>query len=236
MVSNILDSNVTYSSLINSAADSLYNRLKNETINNGTVYRDNIVNFSIGAEVNGIGAGNQRRDVTLNEKEIINETYTPPSKNTIINDITKFMSANGIPTDNTNPTPDGVISFIFALNFFVEKAIIKRAIESNNNTSTQYHLHYKVPTSSYYKLPYNYSTKNTITTNKINDIYTHLKTTSLLSDNARSVNIASGSHTSSSSSSSCSSSSSSSCSSSSSSSSSSCSSSSSIFIAYFNLI
>ena len=237
MVSTILDSNVTYESLIDSAATSLYNRLKDSSVDVG-IYRTNISEFTIAEGMNSHSgrygsASSLASTVTIEEVENRNENYIAPTKDIIVDDIKKFMSGVGIPINDTNPTSDGLISFFFALNFFVEKAVIKRAITAPNNEESSYHLHYKAPvSSSYSKVPFNYKELNSITTNKIENIYSQLKSTSLLSDNARTINIASSSHKSSCSSSSCSSSSSSSCSSSSSSSS--CSSS-SIFIAYFNI-
>lgn len=223
MASNILNETVTYASLIDSAATSLYNKLYGSSVSAGT-YRNNSFTFTIGS---GVICGEKRsswvsqeRTVTLTETEKRNETYTPPTKDTIVSDIKNFMSELGIPTDKTTPTPDGVISFFFALNFFVEKAVIKRAITASDDTSSTYHLHYKVPSSSSYtSIPHNYEAQNTITEEKITNIYNQIKTTSLLSDDARGVEISSSAHSSSCSSSSCSSS---------------CSSSSS-FIVYFNL-
>ena len=217
MADNILNSTVTYASLIDSASTALYNKLSGSGLSAGT-YRTNSATFTIGS---GVSCGHKRgswvsqaKSVTLTETENRNETYTPPTKATIINDITNFMNAVGVPTNNTNPTPEGAISFFFALNFFVEKAVIKRASTSPNNGDSTYHLHYKAPSaSSYNKIPYNYIIQNTITTDKITTIYNQLKSTSLLSDNVRGMNIASAAHTSSCSSSSCS----------------------SVFIAYYNL-
>jgi hypothetical protein len=236
MVTSILDSEVTYASLIDLAASSLYNVLSNESVNGG-IYRKNSSTFTI---ANGmyreygkpITKESLAKNVTIEVAENIDENYITPTKNRIADDIKNFMDGIGVPTSETNPTPDGIISFFFALNFFVEKAVMKRAITSPNNAESSYHLHYKAPTSSYSKIPYNYKELNSVTKNKIENIYSQLETTSLLSDNVRPIKIATGSYKSSCSSSSCSSSSSSSCSSSSSSSS--CSSS-SIFIAYFNI-
>lgn len=214
MASNILDNSVTYASLINAAGAALYNVLKNQSIGTGT-YRTNSHTFTIGSQVNTKHHGNQKRTVTITEREDRTESYTTPTQSKIISDIKVFMSGVGVPTGSTNPTPDGAISFFFALNYFVEKAVIKRAITSPMDANSTYHLHYKPPTaSSYSKIPYNYTTPNTTTTEKINNIYRQLKTTNLLSDNVRATKIASGAHTSSCSSSSCSS---------------------SAFIAYFNL-
>lgn len=212
MANNILNETVTYSSLIDAAATSLYNKLSGSSVSAGT-YRNNSFTFTIGAgHVNKAGTSSAK-NVTLTETEN-RESYTAPTKDTIVSDIKNFMSGLGIPTNNTTPTPDGVISFFFALNFFVEKAVIKRAITASNNTSSTYHLHYKVPSSSSYtSIPHNYEAQNTITEEKITNIYNQIKTTSLLSDNARGVKISSAAHTSSCSSSSCS----------------------SVFIAYYNL-
>jgi hypothetical protein len=218
---NIVDSNVTYEALINSAANSLYNELMSSSVSSGT-YKNNKVSFTIGSGVT-CGAGtkySQSKVVTLTETEKRNETYTAPTLNQILNDLATFMDGVGVPINNTTPTPDGAISFFFALNFFVEKAIIKRAVSVSDNANPTYHLHYKAPSpSSYSKIPYNYSETNTTTEQKINNIYNQLKSTSLLSDEVRGMSISSAAHSSSCSSSSCSSSS--------------CSSSS--FIVYFNL-
>lgn len=221
MASNILDSNVTYEALINSAANSLYNELASSSVGDGT-YRNNKVSFTIGSGVTcgGNTKYSQSKVVTLTETENRNETYTAPTLSQILNDLTTFMNDIGIPTNKTIPTPDGAISFFFALNFFVEKAVIRRAVTAANNATPTYHLHYKAPSSSSYsKIPYSYSEKNTTTEQKISNIYNQLKSTSLLSDEVRGMSISSAAHSSSCSSSSCSSSS--------------CSSSS--FIVYFNL-
>lgn len=221
MASNILDSNVTYKTLINSAANSLYNELASSSVGGGT-YRNNQVSFTIGSGVTcgGNTKYSQSKVVTLTETENRNETYTAPTLSQILYDLTTFMNAVGIPTNDTTPTPDGAISFFFALNFFVEKAVIRRAVTAANNATPTYHLHYKAPSSSSYsKIPYSYSEKNTTTEQKISNIYNQLKSTSLLSDGVRGMSISSAAHSSSCSSSSCSSSS--------------CSSSS--FIVYFNL-
>ncbi len=231
-VSNNISNNVTYSKLISSAANSLYNKLVSSSQSKGQ-YRKNSATFEIGGGVwYGSNQNQEYQDniVTISCTEERTEDYTAPSVAKITQDINAFMSALNIPTGNTLPTNDGLISFIFALNYFLEKAIIKRTI-SAENSGVKYHLHYQAPAaSSYDPLNHNYPTKNTVTEYKIASIYDQLRGTSLLSDNARKTNIVSNasSHTSSSSSSSCSSSSSSSCSSSSSSSS-------SLFIAYFNL-
>lgn len=230
MANNILNDSVTYESLIDSAATSLYNKLKNHAIytseDNPHEYRFNSVSFVIGS---GVTCGHKRatkvsqaKTVTLKEQEVINVEYIPPSKETIVSDIKTFMREVNVPIDNTNPTPDGAISFFFALNFFVEKAVIKRPINApqGGNVIT-YHLHYEAPSALSYsyvhKIPYNYKIQNTITTEKINNIYNQLKTTNLLSDDVRNVSIiapgGTSSHTSSCSSSSCS----------------------SVFIAYYNL-
>ena len=211
MANSILNSDVTYASLISSAAASLYSVLSSSSVSTGT-YRNNTASFTIGSGVtcgtNEAGFTSHSKSVTLTETENRSAAYTAPTQATITNDITTFMSGVGIPTDSSVPTPDGAISFFFALNFFVEKAVIKRPITAANNTAATYHLHYKAPAaSSYTKIPYSYSAPNTITADKITNIYNQVKSTSLLSDNARAMSIASGAHTSSSSSSSCSSSS-----------------------------
>lgn len=213
MASSIINENVTYASLIDSAATILYNKLSSSSVKAG-VYRDNAFTFAIG----GVGTshhGVQKYNITLRETENRSEDYTSPTKAKIVTDITSFMNGVNIPTNNTTPTSDGMISFLFALNFFVEKAIIKRAITAPNNSASSYHLHYKEPSASSYKnsILYTYDAQNSVTTEKIDNIYYQLKTTSLLSDNARKTNIKSAAHTSSCSSSSCS----------------------SVFIAYFNL-
>lgn len=234
MANSILDNNVTYSLLIDTAAGLLYNQLKSYSVNAGT-YRQNAVSMKIGGGTFKNGEAVPTYTVKIKAPEEISESYTSPTKGTIKNDIVKFLDSLGIPCGDDVPTPDGIISFFFALNFFVEKAVIKRV--TNADSTPTLHLHYKAPSSSSYSmLPFElYDANkvqkdlNSVTVDKIGNIYNQLKTTSLLSDDARKTNIASGTYSSSSSSSSCSSSSSSS------SSSCSCSSSSSLFVAYFNI-
>ena len=214
MASDIIDKNVTYTSLIASAANLLYNKLSSSSVSvDDGEYRTDEFTFKVGG-VNTSHHGRQEFNITIKETENRSENYTSPTKDIIVKDITTFMKGVNIPVTNTTPTSDGMISFLFALNFFVEKAVIKRAITAPNNSSSEYHLHYKAPSPSLYKnnIPYTYNVQNSVTTEKIDNIYYQLKTTSLLSDNARKTNV-SATHTSSCSSSSCS----------------------SVFIAYFNL-
>ena len=231
-----IKSNVTYASLIASAATSLYNRLKNESVPTG-VYRQNKATITIAAgSVYGDtikGTTTHAKTVELTDIEERTENYVTPSEAQIKNDIANFMKAISIPVSSEVPTGDGALSFFYALNYFVEKAVMKK-IKTAENGSVTYHLHYKAPSaSSYSKIPCSYKELNVITSNKVADIYNQVKKTCLLSDEVRKTQIKTSTHASSSSSSSCSSSS---CSSSSCSSSSSSSSSSSLFIAYFNLV
>lgn len=216
MASSIF-SGVTYSSLIDSAAAALYSKLSSASVSTGT-YRNNATSITLGSGVtygtNEAGFSSAAATKTLTETENRSSAYTTPTQATITSDIKTFMSGVGIPTDTSVPTPDGALSFFFALNFFVEKAVMKRAITASNNTNSTYHLHYSAPSaSSYTKIPYSYSAANSITAEKITNIYSQLKSTSLLSGGVRSTGLTSAAHTSSSSSSSCS----------------------SVFIAYFNL-
>lgn len=232
---NNIKSNVTYASLIASAAKSLYTRLKNESVPTG-VYRQNKATITIAAgSVYGDtikGTTTHAHTVELKDIEERTENYVAPSETQIKNDITNFMKGISIPVSNEVPTGDGALSFFYALNYFVEKAVMKK-IKTAENGSVTYHLHYKAPSaSSYSKIPCSYKELNVITSNKVENIYNQVKKTCLLSDEVRKTQIKTSTHASSSSSSSCSSSS---CSSSSCSSSSSSSSSSSLFIAYFNL-
>ena len=207
MASNILNSDVTYASLISSAAASLYSKLSSSSVSTGT-YRNNAVTFTIGSGVTTSHNGDPAKSVTITETENRSTAYTAPTQATITSDLTTFMSGVGIPTDSSVPTPEGAVSFFFALNFFVEKAVIKRAITAANNTAATYHLHYQAPAaSSYSKIPYSTSVPNIITADKITNIYNQIKSTSLLSGGVRATAITSGAHTSSSCSSSCSSSS-----------------------------
>lgn len=207
MASNILNSDVTYASLISSAAASLYSKLSSSSVSTGT-YRNNAVTFTIGSGVTTSHNGSPTKSVTITETENRSSAYTTPTQATITNDLTTFMSGVGIPTDSSVPTPEGAVSFFFALNFFVEKAVIKRAITAANNAAATYHLHYQAPAaSSYTKIPYSTSVPNIITADKITNIYNQIKSTSLLSGGVRATAITSGAHTSSSCSSSCSSSS-----------------------------
>ena len=217
-VGNVIQSDVTYASLISSAAAALYSLISNSSVATGT-YRNNALSVTIGSGAtygtNEAGKSSHAKTVTLTETENRSAAYTAPTQATITSDITTFMSGIGIPTGSTVPTSEGALSFFFALNFFIEKAIIKRSITAANGAAATYHIHYQAPSaSSYTKLPYSYSMANTVTQEKITDIYNQVKTTSLLSGGVRATSISSAAHTSSSCSSSCSS---------------------SAFIAYFNL-
>ena len=207
MASNILNSDVTYASLISSAAASLYSKLSSSSVSTGT-YRNNAVTFTIGSGVTTSHNGDPAKSVTITETENRSSAYTAPTQATITSDLKTFMSGVGIPTDSSVPTPEGAVSFFFALNFFVEKAVIKRAITAANNAAATYHLPYQAPAaSSYTKIPYSTSVPNIITVDKITNIYNQIKSTSLLSGGVRATAVTSGAHTSSSCSSSCSSSS-----------------------------
>ena len=228
-------SNVTYESLIASAAKSLHTRLENESVPIG-IYRENKATITIAKDsIYGdtiSGRRTHEKTVELKDVEERVEDYVTPSEEQIKSDITEFMKAISIPVSNVVPTGDGAVSFFYALNYFVEKAVMKK-IKTAEDGNVTYHLHYKVPdASSYNKIPYSYKELNVISSNKVENIYNQVKKTCMLSDEVRETQIKTSTHTSSSSSSSCSSSS---CSSSSCSSSSSSSSSSSLFIAYFNL-
>ena len=215
---NVIEDEVTYATLITSAAESLYNLISESSIVAGT-YRNNAVDVLIGTGgtygTNEAGKVTHEKTVMLTETENRSEDYTVPTIDEIAEDIAVFMEQLGFPIDNTIPTSDGALSFFFALNYFIEKAIIKRAVTAEDGSEVTYHLHYQTPNASdYTKIPFNYALGTTITQEKISNIYNQVKSTSLLSDNARATNLSSAAHTSSSSSSSCSS---------------------SAFIAYFNL-
>lgn len=215
---NVIEDEVTYATLITCAAESLYNLLSESSVAAGT-FRNNIVSVTIGTGgtygTAASGKVTHEQTVTLTETENRSEDYTVPELEVIMQDMCIFLNDLGFPVDNTIPTSDGALSFFFALNFFVEKAIIKRAVTAEEGSEVTYHLHYQAPSSSdYTKIPFNYALGTTITQEKISNIYNQVKSTSLLSDNARATNLSSAAHTSSSSSSSCSS---------------------SAFIAYFNL-
>ena len=214
MATSIINNTVTYNSLINITAKTLSDKLANSGVPK-KVFRNNTANFTIGENVT-CGEDNskvdQKKDVTLTETESI-QAYTPPTVVQITSDIKSFMTSLGFPVTTEVPTSDSLISFMFALNWFIDKAVMQRAVESN--TDIVYHLHYKAPlASSYSKIPYSNELADTITTSKIENIYKQISTTNILSDNVRVATLSSSAHTSSSSSSSCSSSS---------------------FIAYFNL-
>lgn len=233
----------TYNDILKKAAHTLYTQLTQ--LNNGKIpaqnslYRDNQITKTLGQGVYyilGNTKGSAEKTYTFGTTEVNAESYTLPSESQILEDMTNFSKEFGL---DKPVTEDGLVSFFFVLNFFVEKAIIKKHASANNN-DVNYFIHYQKPATNSY---ISYITKagltdnknttftidNSISQDKITAIYDQLKT-SELSDNVRPAKL---SFSSSSNSSSCSSSCSSSSSSSSCSSSSS--SSSSLFIAYFNL-
>ena len=193
MADNIIQNDVTYSFLIEKAAELLYSKIRNTGVDPGT-FRTNKASFRL-----NIGGG-RTQSVTLTETERRSETYVPPTQDKIKREITSFMDTIGIPTGNTVPTNDSLISFFFALNYFLEKALINRAITGEENSIT-YHIHYQTPSASAYKkLNYTYPMENSISEDKITAIYNQLKETNLLADGVRRVALSSSAHTSSSSS------------------------------------
>ena len=190
-LSNIIQNSVTYKGLIESAANTLYNLLKNDSLPQG-VYKNTVASFTIGQGVvygSAASSTNQAKTVQLSETEVRTDTYNAPSLSTIINDINTFMVNLGIQTDSSVPSNDGLVTFLFALNFFIEKAVIRKNA-SVTDSGVTHHLHYKAPSAaSYDKLKIETSVKNTITEDKIGAIYSQVKSTSLLSDPARLTNI-----------------------------------------------
>ena len=234
--------NFTYNDILSKAAHSLYTQISQ--LDNGKIpaqnslYRNNQITHTLGAGVSYIldnNKGPAEKTYTFGTIEVNAESYTLPSESQILEDMKSFMKEFGL---DKPVTEDGLVSFFFALNFFIEKAIIKKHASAQDN-NVSYFIHYQKPELNSYV---SYITKaglagdknttftidNSVSQDKISAIYDQLKT-SELSDGVRPAKL---SFSSSSNSSSCSSSSSSSCSSSCSSSSSS---SSSLFIAYFNL-
>lgn len=250
-MTNIIQDNVTYQDLIKTAAHSLHELIKNDSLPKGTYKKSSVtVTMGVGVTIGKdpvkvdaykpdeypqeeLGFKSQEKTFDLIEEEVRAEDYIPPTEEEIIEDINDFIKRLDMPTDGV-PTSEGLVTFFFALNFFVEKAIIKKTVSAEEGEPVKMHLHYKIPEyREYSKINFRGKAQNTVTQDRIGAIYNQVKATSMLSDGARQTVLKSSAHTSSSSSSSCSSScSSSSCSSSCSSSSSS---SSSLFIAYFNL-
>ena len=221
-MANIIQDNVTYQDLIKTAAHSLYELIKNDSLPKGT-YKKSSVTVTVGQGVEygkdptkassrdeypqeETGFKSEKKTFDLVEEEVRAEDYNPPTEEEIIEDINNFISNLNMPVEGI-PTNEGLITFFFALNFFIEKAVIKKTVSAEEGEKVKLHLHYKAPQAQdYNKINFRGKAQTTITQDRIGAIYNQVKSTSLLSDEARQTLVKSSAHTSSSSSSSCSSS------------------------------
>lgn len=209
-MSDIINNEVTYKKLIDSAAKTIYDKVVQNSVGVG-VFKTTTKNITIGSGVTNDKNEDLGISATLKEVENRSDTYTPPTLAKITTDLTNFMTKAGIPTGNTVPSGSGAISFFYALNFFIEKALT-RANYIGEESGVKYYLKYTNPTNSYTRIEYGPDER--VYYSRISSIYNQIKNTSQIYDGPKGMNLSSSAHTSSSCSSSCSSSS---------------------FIAYFNL-
>ena len=90
MANSILDNNVTYSLLIDTAAGLLYNKLKSYSVSSAGTYRQNAVSMKIGGGTFKNGEAVPTYTIKIKAPEKISASYTSPTKDTIKNDIVKF--------------------------------------------------------------------------------------------------------------------------------------------------
>lgn len=212
-MADIINSEVTYKKLIDSAAKSIYDQAAaNQSVGTG-VFKTTTKSITIGKGVTNDAKVDQGKTATLKEVESRTAAYTTPTLAKITTDLTAFMTRSGIPVGDTVPSSSGIISFFYALNFFVEKAFIYKNY-TGEESGVKYHRHYTTPTNAYTAIKVGVQGDNRITQSRISDIYNQVRTTSQIFDGPRATSVSSSAHTSSSCSSSCSSSS---------------------FIAYFNI-
>ena len=137
---NIIQNNVTYQDMIQTAAQSLYDLVKNDSLPQG-IYKKASVTVTVGQGVEygktqtravdqyakEYGFESAEKTYELVEEEVRTENYVAPSKDKIVEDIKNFISGINLPIEGI-PTHEGLVAFFFALNFFVEKAIMQKKI------------------------------------------------------------------------------------------------------------
>lgn len=194
--------NITsYSYLVSAAANQIYNILKNSSYSDTELVKYTF-NFTTGSTKDASPTTN----IPVNFNMPMS-AYTAPSLDKIKNDLLKFFISLGIKTDDSKPDQAGFVSFINALTFFMNKAIIKRVY---NITYNKYHLYYNADrVLNYKKLKTSYQPLGFITEDQITDLYEQAATTSLIQGDPSAVSSSDSLSSSSCSSSSCSSSSSS---------------------------
>ena len=173
---DVIDKNITYESLIDSAASSLHSFLSNSSVSIGQ-FRESSAQFTIGGGVKGyltdskgyvVYNNDQGKSVSIKEIETRDSSYSTPSKDRIVADLRKFLSSLQIPIKDSIPTQNGLLAFLFALNFFMEKAVIKRVIQAENKVNPIYHFHYETPTiTNFTSLPVSYDNEAFISIDNI---------------------------------------------------------------------